>query len=81
MLGAGEAPISITSTPSRKGFLELSIKRVGQLTEVIHTLTTGDTVGIRGPYGNGFPFAEVKGDNVLFVAGGIGLAPLRSLIN
>lgn len=81
VLGVGEAPISITSTPSRKGFLELSIKRVGQLTEVIHRLKPGDTVGIRGPYGNGFPFAEVKGDNLLFVAGGIGLAPLRSLIN
>lgn len=81
VLGVGEAPISITSTPSRKGFLELSIKKVGQLTEVIHGLTPGDIVGIRGPYGNGFPFEEVKGHNVLFVAGGIGLAPLRSLIN
>lgn len=81
ILGVGEAPISITSTPTRKGFLELSIKRVGELTEVIHKLQAGDTVGIRGPYGNGFPFEDIKGDNVLFVAGGIGLAPLRSLIN
>ncbi len=81
VLGVGEAPISITSSPSRKGFLELSIKRVGQLTETIHALSPGSIVGIRGPYGNGFPFEDVNGDNILFVAGGIGLAPLRSLIN
>ncbi|MBU7007286.1 FAD/NAD(P)-binding protein [Phosphitispora fastidiosa] len=81
VLGVGEAPISITSSPSRKGFLELSIKRVGQLTEIIHALSPGSIVGIRGPYGNGFPFEDVSGDNILFVAGGIGLAPLRSLIN
>lgn len=81
LLGVGEAPISITSSPSCQGFIELSIKRVGQLTEVIHKLTPGDEVGLRGPYGNGFPFSEVKGDNLLFIAGGIGLAPLRSLIN
>jgi len=81
VLGVGEAPISITSSPSRKGFLELSIKRVGQLTETIHDLSPGSIVGIRGPYGNGFPFEDVSGNNILFVAGGIGLAPLRSLIN
>lgn len=79
--GVGEAPISITSSPSRSGFIELSIKRVGQLTEQIHTLKPGALVGIRGPYGNGFPYKEVTGRNLLFVAGGIGLAPLRSLIN
>lgn len=81
VLGIGEAPISITSTPSRKGFIELSIKRVGQVTEEIHKLKEGDQVGIRGPYGNGFPADEFKGFDMLFVAGGIGLAPLRSLIN
>ena len=81
VLGIGEAPISITSSPSRKGFLELSIKRVGQLTKVLHGLKPGDIVGVRGPYGNGFPYKDITGDNLLFVAGGIGLAPLRSLIN
>lgn len=81
VLGVGEAPISITSSPSQQGFLELSIKRVGKLTEVIHQLKPGDEVGIRGPYGNGFPADELKGFDLLFVAGGIGLAPLRSLIN
>lgn len=81
VLGEGEAPISITSSPSRQGFIELSIKRVGQLTEVVHRLTPGTVIGIRGPYGNGFPHKEAAGDNILFVAGGIGLAPLRSLIN
>lgn len=81
LLGVGEAPISITSSPSRKGYIELSIKGVGELTEALHRLSPGAVVGIRGPYGNGFPFDEVVGDNILFVGGGIGLAPLRSLIN
>lgn len=81
VLGVGEAPISITSTPSRPGFIELSIKRVGQVTEAIHRLNVGDVVGVRGPYGNGFPVEEAIGHDLLFVAGGIGLAPLRSLIN
>ena len=81
LLGVGEAPISITSSPTRKGFIELSIKRVGQLTEAIHRLSPGAVVGIRGPYGNGFPFEDVGGNDILFVGGGIGLAPLRSLIN
>lgn len=81
VLGVGEAPISITSSPSRRGFIELSIKKVGQLTSVVHSLSPGGTVGLRGPYGNGFPFEEVKGEDLLFIAGGIGLAPLRSLIN
>lgn len=80
LFGVGEAPISITSTPSRDK-LELSIKRVGKLTKEIHKLDEGDTLWIRGPYGNGFPVDELKGRDILFVGGGIGLAPLRSLIN
>ncbi len=81
VLGAGEAPISITSTPSRPGFLELCIREVGVVTRLIHKLKIGDKVGLRGPYGNGFSYDEYKGRDILYVTGGIGLVPLRSLIN
>lgn len=81
LFGFGEAPISITSNPSTKGYFELCIKNMGSVTNALHNLNVGDTVWIRGPYGNGFPFEEVSGKDILFVAGGIGLAPLRSLIN
>lgn len=81
VLGVGEAPISITSSPSRKGFLQFTVRAVGKVTNAIHKLKAGDVVYIRGPYGNSFPFDEVKGKNLLFVAGGIGLPPLRSIIN
>jgi len=81
IFGVGEAPVSITSSPVNKGYLELSVAAVGKVTQALHLKKEGDVVGIRGPYGNGFPLAEVKGKNILFVGGGIGLAPLRSLIN
>ena len=81
VLGAGEAPISITSSPSRKGFLEFTIRAAGKVTKGIHNLKRGDSLYLRGPYGNSFPFEEIKGKNIYFIAGGIGLAPLRSLIN
>ncbi|MFH1876084.1 MAG: FAD/NAD(P)-binding protein [Candidatus Omnitrophota bacterium] len=61
--------------------IECSVKRMGKVTQALHELDVGDMVGIRGPYGNGFPVADLKGKNLVFVAGGIGLAPLRSLIN
>jgi sulfite reductase subunit B len=79
--GIGEAPISITSSPTRKGYLEFTIRAAGSLTKKIHQLSAGDTFYIRGPYGNAFPYEEIKGKDVYFIAGGIGLAPLRSLIN
>ena len=80
LLGVGEAPISITSSPSRKGFLELTIRAVGKLTRAIHQLKAEDRIYIRGPYGNSFPFEEVAGKDLYFIAGGIGLPPLRSVI-
>ncbi|MBT9136124.1 MAG: Anaerobic sulfite reductase subunit B [Firmicutes bacterium] len=79
LLGIGEALFSITSPP-RRDCLEFSIKRVGKLTEALHQLEIGDEVGIRGPYGNGFPVEDFMGKNLLFIGGGIGLAPLRSLV-
>ncbi|MDD4875824.1 MAG: FAD/NAD(P)-binding protein [Dehalococcoidales bacterium] len=81
LFNIGEAPISITSSPANKGYLELSVANVGKVTSALHQKNEGDVIGFRGPYGNGFPFEEVSGKNILFVAGGIGLAPLRSLIN
>jgi sulfhydrogenase subunit gamma (sulfur reductase) len=81
VFGVGEAPISITSSPVNKGYLELTVAAVGKVTRALHLRKEKDAVGLRGPYGNRFPFDEVKGKNILFVGGGIGLAPLRSLIN
>jgi len=77
--GAGEAPISITSSPTQP-HPEFCIKRMGVVTRAIHNLSVGDTIGVRGPYGNTFPLETMEGKNIIFVAGGIGLAPLRSLI-
>jgi len=61
-------------------YLEFTVKRVGYVTEQLHALSVGATVGLRGPYGNAFPYDELKGKDVLFVGGGIGLAPLRALL-
>ncbi len=80
--GVSEGMFSITSSPTNKEYQEFSIKRCGQLTEYLHSLKVGDQITVRGPYGNNFPVdTELKGKNLLFIAGGIGLAPLRSVIN
>ena len=82
LLGIGEAPISLSSSPSRSnGTFELCVRRVGDLTRAMHQLEPGAALGIRGPFGNPFPLAKMKGKDVLLAAGGLGLAPLRSLIN
>ena len=82
ILGVGEAPISITSSPSRSnGSFELCIRKVGDLTNVIHNMNRGDIIGIRGPFGRGFPVERFRGKDILFVCGGLGMAPLRSLVN
>ena len=80
VFGYGEAPISITSSPTQPN-LQFCIKRMGRVTEAIHNMKVGDVFGVRGPYGNTFPLKEFEGKNIVFVGGGIGLAPLRSLIN
>ncbi len=80
--GISEAMFSITSSPTNKEYQEFSIKKCGQLTDYLHSLKVGDQITVRGPYGNNFPVdTELKGKNLLFIAGGIGLAPLRSVIN
>ena len=80
--GVGEALFSITSSPTNREYMEFSIKKCGCLTSWIHMLEPGQQITIRGPYGNGFPVeTELRGKDMLFIAGGIGLAPLRSVIN
>ena len=78
--GRGEAPLSICSSPARKDGFELCVRAAGNLTKAIHRLSPGDWVGIRGPYGRGFPVHAMKGKDLLAVAAGLGIAPLRSLI-
>jgi NAD(P)H-flavin reductase len=80
LAGVGEAPISISSSPSRPGVLELCVRRVGRLTGALYQLATNAVVGIRGPYGNGFPIDRIEGHDLLIAAGGLGMAPLRSLL-
>ena len=73
---------SITSSPTQEEYMEFSIKKCGCLTSWLHAIEPGQMITIRGPYGNGFPVdTELKGKNLLFIAGGIGLAPLHSVIN
>jgi sulfhydrogenase subunit gamma (sulfur reductase) len=80
VIGYGEAPFAISSTPSQIGSIEISVRRLGVLTQALHELGVGDRVGVRGPYGNDFLLREPRGKNLLFVAGGIGMAPIRSLV-
>jgi len=79
--GAGEVPISIASHRKYSESLQLCIRKVGLVTSFIHRLKEGDTVWIRGPYGNGFPLDIARGKDIVIVAGGIGIAPLRPLLH
>ncbi len=81
VFGLGEAPFGFASSPTRKDSFEVTIRAVGALTAALHGMRAGDEVGIRGPLGNHFPFDEVQGRDILFIGGGIGLPPLRSLIH
>ncbi len=81
LFGIGEAPISVSSSPTKKGSFELAVRSVGNVTKALHQMNSGASLGIRGPFGEGFPIKEMRGKDILFVAGGIGLVPLRSLIN
>jgi sulfhydrogenase subunit gamma (sulfur reductase) len=78
--GYGEVPISISSSISQKGFIELCIRKAGVVTSVLHKAQRGAHVGIRGPFGSHFPMEQMKDHNILLIAGGLGLAPLRAPI-
>ena len=80
IFGFGEAPISICSSPDDRGYFEMTVRAVGSLTNKLHTLGKGDVIGIRGPFGNNFPIDAMFGYDILIVAGGLGIVPLRSLI-
>jgi sulfite reductase subunit B len=80
VFGVGEAPISICSAAGQRDDLEMCIRAVGDVTNALHGLGEGDTVGLRGPMGNGLDLSGLAGMDLLFVAGGLGLAPCRGFI-
>ncbi|MFC1926930.1 FAD/NAD(P)-binding protein [Chloroflexota bacterium] len=79
--GMGEAPFGITSITSREGGVEFAIRSVGTVSRALHNLETGARLGVRGPFGNHFPLEDYKGKNIIIIGGGIGMAPLRPVIN
>lgn len=81
VFGAGEAPFCLAQSPTRSDFIEVTVRRTGAVTNRLHTYEPGDVLGLRGPFGNCFPFERARGKDLIFVGGGIGLPPLRSLIN
>lgn len=80
--GVGESMISITSSPTETEYMEFSIKRCGCVTNWLHSAEVGQEICIRGPIGNGFPVdTKLKGKDILVIAGGIGIAPVHSVVN
>jgi NAD(P)H-flavin reductase len=80
VFGVGEAPISVSSSPTRGESLDLGVRKAGTLTSVMHTLKVGETVGLRGPFGTHFDTEAMTGKDLLLISGGCGLAPMRALI-
>ncbi|MBQ7606835.1 MAG: FAD/NAD(P)-binding protein [Desulfovibrionaceae bacterium] len=80
VFGAGEATFVINSPPSQKDYLQFSVMLAGEVTRAIHKLSVGDKVGVRAPLGNFFPWRDWKGKNIFFIAGGIGMAPVRTIM-
>lgn len=80
VFGVGEATFVINSPPTRMDYLQFSVMKAGEVTNALHELAVGDKIGVRAPLGNYFPYESMKGKKILFVGGGIGLAPLRTLI-
>lgn len=81
IFGAGEAPFGFASNPNHPQQFDITVRAIGAVTQAMHALKPGGYMGIRGPLGNCFPLDEVKGQDILFIAGGIGLPPLKSLID
>lgn len=80
VFGTGEATFVINSPPTRKEYLQFSVMRAGEVTARLHSLNAGDQVGVRAPLGNWFPYEDMKGKDIVFIGGGIGMAPLRTLM-
>ena len=80
IFGEGETTFCIASSPTRKGYIECTFRQAGRVTKALANLDEGDIIGFRGPYGNLFPIDEWKGKNLVFIAGGIALPPMRSVI-
>jgi NAD(P)H-flavin reductase len=78
--GIGEAPISVSSSPTRGHYLELGVRKIGRLTNAMHELRSGDVIGMRGAFGTSFDTDAMKGRDLLLISGGCGLAPMRALI-
>ncbi|HXX59570.1 MAG TPA: 4Fe-4S dicluster domain-containing protein [Dehalococcoidales bacterium] len=78
--GIGEAPFGVTTSQTRPGSFGFAVRNVGGVTNALHNLKEGDTIGVRGPFGTGFNTKSMEGKDILFIAGGIGLFPVRSLI-
>ncbi|MFH1664525.1 MAG: FAD/NAD(P)-binding protein [Candidatus Omnitrophota bacterium] len=83
IFGIGEAPISISSSPTKKdkSVFEVCVRKAGVFTSALHKLEGGDRIGVRGPFGKPFPIDDLKGNDLIIVAGGLGIVPLRSLIS
>lgn len=81
LFGKGECFFAISSSPTQKGYIEVSVMKLGKVTSALHECEQGDVLGVRGPYGNSFHVDAWQGKNLVFIGGGIGQAPLRSLIN
>ncbi|MBM3498296.1 MAG: hydrogenase [Armatimonadetes bacterium] len=80
VFGEGEAPFGVATGAHETGLLRLSIQQVGRLTKMLHSMAPGDEVGVRGPFGNGWPLEAAKGKNLILIGGGIGMPPVRSAL-
>jgi len=80
VFGTGESTFVINSSPTRLDFLQFSVMRSGENTAALHALEAGDELGVRAPLGNWFPYEQMKGKDIVFIGGGIGMAPLRTLL-
>ncbi len=80
VMGEGESTFCIASSPTRKDYIECTFRKAGRVTTALSKLEVGDTIGVRGPYGNTFPIEQWEGKNILYIAGGIALPPMRCVI-
>jgi len=80
IIGKGECPIGIASSPTEEGTIKFTIKKMGTVTSAFHNSDVGDTIGVRGPLGNGWPMEELKGKNIVVIGGGFAFSTLRSLV-